>query len=490
MNYKDTKLIQFLSSFSKEEFDEFDKFLKSPFFKKGRDPHPLLKILYKHKDDLSSEDLSEKQIFGELYPDSDHKDKNTKALFRNMSSSLLKAVEEFLYISNLKKNNVLKNRLLLNEILERNLTKHYKQYLEQAEKDIKDKEEFYGFDTIEKYHLERLNSRFHSVTLDMEKYFRHGFYAFEHLSYIYWFELINSAKLQMFSADNLNIKFKNDIIENAMNAVDMNKIIDSFKGTVYHTYLYFYYNLYMHLKDINNMKYYENAKKIFFDNKSEISPYDKIYFYTDLLSVFNFGVSNNAHLKRDELNLIKACLEDRAYKVSDSDFMHPNFYRNTVICADYLKEHEWADSFIEKYHKELKPEFRENMKFYGKALIYYGKGDYEEALNYISKVKYEMVYFKTDVKTLMLRLFYELKLYDQAFSMIDTLKHHIKKSSLMDDDKRNAFLKYLNYYLKLLKLQTPDRSGRKNEAAILIKQISNEKHMFQTQWLIQKLKEI
>ena len=47
-NKKDTKLIAFLKTFTKPELSEFEKFLKSPYFKKERDPLPLFNFLKKH----------------------------------------------------------------------------------------------------------------------------------------------------------------------------------------------------------------------------------------------------------------------------------------------------------------------------------------------------------------------------------------------------------------------------------------------------------
>ncbi len=490
MKYKDTKLIQFLSTFSKEELAEFEKYLTSPFFKKGRDPLPLFKILTHNHSKLTSDDLNEEKVFMKLYPGSNYSDKNSHALFRNVSSSLLKAVEEFIYISRLKENKVLKNRIILNEIIERNLTRHYLQYLGSAYETLEQDEIKSGNNELEKYHLERLNSRFYSVVLDMGKYFVHGSKSFEHLSFHFLTELINSAKAEIYGLDNLMIKKTEAIPERIINSIDLNKIIDIFKGKGYYIHLYFYFNMYLFYKD-SKKEFYDKAHDIFFENKNKISRTDKCAFYADLMSIYFTGVSANVkEEKRKLFGLIKSCIEDKAYKISDEDFMHPNFYRNALLCADYLKEYDWAGIFIHDYTSELKPEFRLNMKYYSQALVNYGKGNYEESLSDIGKVKYEMVYFKTDVKILMLRLFYELKLYDQAYSMVDALKHHTKISDIMDSEKRKAFLKYLNYYLKLLKLSSLESKSSNYEAGILKKEISKDKKVYQNVWLIEKLEEM
>lgn len=490
MKYKDTKLIQFLCTFSKEELNNFEKYLNSPYFKKGRDPLPLFKVLTDDLSKLTADELNEENVFGKIYPGSSYKDKNSHALFRNASSSLLKAVEDFIYISKLKEDKVLRSRIILSEIIERNLTRHYPQYLKPAYEALEEYEIKSGSNELEIYHLERLNSRFYSVMLDMEKYFVHGAKAFEHLSFHFFTELINSAKADFYGMDNLMIKNSERIPEQILNSINLEKIINIFREKDYYTQLYFCFNMYLFHRE-NKKEFYVNAYDIFFKNKNKICRADRCAFYADLMSIHFTG--NSPNVKEEKLKLfelIKSCLDDNAFKISDEDFMHPNFYRNALLCADYLKEFDWAEKFISHYTAELKPEFRQNMKHYSLALINYGKGKYEESLDYIGKVKYEMVFFKTDVKILMLRLFYELKLYDQAHSMVDALKHHTRISEIMDADKRESFMKYLNYYLKLLKISSLESRISKKEAGILKKELSQDKKVYQNLWLIEKLDEM
>jgi len=55
------KLIQLLSSFTKEEFKEFEKFILSPYFNSSRNLHPLYLALKKYYPNLS--DLKSRENF-------------------------------------------------------------------------------------------------------------------------------------------------------------------------------------------------------------------------------------------------------------------------------------------------------------------------------------------------------------------------------------------------------------------------------------------
>lgn len=79
------------------------------------------------------------------------------------------------------------------------------------------------------------------------------------------------------------------------------------------------------------------------------------------------------------------------------------------------------------------------MKNYSKALVLYGNGKYEDSLEYISKVKYDLAHFKLDVKILMLKIFYELKLVEQAHSLTDTFRYFIKSSTKMREKIKESY---------------------------------------------------
>ncbi len=491
MKYKDTKLISFLQTFSKDELDDFEKFLSQQYFRQRRDPLPLFKILMKFQSEFSNDDFNEEKVFVMLYPGTSFSSLNSKNIFRSLSSYLLKALEDFLYISKLKENKVLKNRILLKEILERNLSKHYGQYLEKAYEVLKEDEKIFGFDILEKFHIERLNSRYYASVLDMKNYFSHSFKSLELISSHFWLDLISSAKLMLLGHDNMNIRPGNDVLNKLLNSVEMDKILKIYEGTEYYIYLYFNYNVYKCIENYRDLKYYENAKKIFFDNRTKISNHDKNYFYADLISILLVGSEGRfIEMKKELFSILQNCLEEKAYKLSDNDFMHPNFYRNCILCAEYIKEFDWADDFIEKYSGELNPEFRDNMKNYSRALINYSRGDYDKSLEYISRIKYDHAFFKTDIKTLTLRIYYELNLHEQAIYMADTFRHHIKISPHLNENIRKASLNFISYYLKLFKLKMSNGKSRKKDAGLLISQIKKEKDLIQVGWLIEKLDKI
>ncbi|MEZ4691813.1 MAG: hypothetical protein R3A12_17295 [Ignavibacteria bacterium] len=79
-----------------------------------------------------------------MYTDSDFGDRKSKDILKTLSSSLLKMAEEFMVISNLRKNKVLRNRTMLEELLDRDLVKYFIKYRDIADEVLNMKGELSG----------------------------------------------------------------------------------------------------------------------------------------------------------------------------------------------------------------------------------------------------------------------------------------------------------------------------------------------------------
>lgn len=491
MEYKDTKLIVFLRTLTKDEMNELEKFLASPYLIKGRDPLPLFRILKKHYPGFTQKDFSEEAVLKELIPGAGRDNRNALNTLRSLSSYLLKAVEDFMCVSETRNSMTLRNRTLLAQLLDRNLIKSYPQYLKDAYKDLHELESRKGPDNLERYHLEKLNSRYSYTTMEMEDYFSHNSEYVKNLSAQFWIDLLANAKSRILGKDNHNIIMKNSFIEDLLARIDLDSIITLYENTGNEFYLKFHYRLYRFLSSGSDMESFHIARDLFLRSRKQLSANELVYYYSELLNMYQTRfIPVNPVTKKEMLELFRSCLADRAYKISDEDFMHPLFYRNVILCADYLQECEWAYEFIDKYSAELRPELRDNLSLYSRALIDYRLGKYEESLSNIAKVKYDLVAFKSDVKTLMLRIFYELKLEDQAAAVADSARHYIKTAKEFNDYFRTGYRNFLNFYMKILKLRVSDARSKSADAKVLGKEMDAEKNLIQRKWLMEKIEEM
>lgn len=486
MKYNETKLILFLKTFSVNELEEFEKFIDSPYFKKGRDLLPFYKVLIKFHPDFNENEFFEEKIYNELYPVTGFGDKSSKNMLKTLSSSLLKMAEEFLIIENFRKNQLLKNRTLLEELLDRNLTKFYEQYSKTAFDELDEAGDLSGQNTLERYFLIWNNSRYYSILSDAKNYFEQSVSSGEIISSFYLVNILRIAKLKQHFEYDLNLKTEIDVLDKILEWIDIEKILKFYKGTPHYIFIGFNYYTYMCSINGNDYNYYILAKNIFLENRYQLSRTEMMNFYSDLINILNMSYSplKITTDKNEILNMIKYCLEDKAYKKSDEEYMPPVFYRNVILNSIHFKEYNYADDFVKKYTNDLDPKFRENIKYFTRAWISFARKDLETALENISLVKYDLVNFKIDVKVLSLKIFYELDMTEQAYSMVDTFRHYLNSYKELTADLKTTYSNFIKYYLKTLKI----RENKKFSDAFLIKkELQNEKLISQGNWLIEKL---
>ncbi len=66
-------LYKLLATFSDDEWKEFEKFVASPYFNKGRNFGSIMKLLRKHRPEFSSKELFKENLYKKLYPGKEYK---------------------------------------------------------------------------------------------------------------------------------------------------------------------------------------------------------------------------------------------------------------------------------------------------------------------------------------------------------------------------------------------------------------------------------
>jgi len=164
MEIQDSKLIILLKSFTKAEFEKFEKFVKSPFFNSSEQLVSFFEILKKDHPDYKV--LTKEKIFDHFYPKEGYKDKKIRDLF----SRMLEIAQSFLAQLEFEKNESTKSFYILNQLLERKLERHFKSRYKETEKNLSactiiDEEYFISEYTKLKLNREQLNS-FKNVSLE------------------------------------------------------------------------------------------------------------------------------------------------------------------------------------------------------------------------------------------------------------------------------------------------------------------------------------
>lgn len=174
------------------------------------------------------------------------------------------------------------------------------------------------------------------------------------------------------------------------------------------------------------------------------------------------------------------------------DFLCPEQYiatgkfSNIVTLGCHFQEFEWTKSFIETYKTKLFPEHRENIYHLKLGTLYFHQKEFETAHKNLIQVKFSDVYYTTDVRSLLLRIYYETEQYFALEQALDSFKDFIRRQKRLDTRFKKSYLRFVSILLKLTKYQLKYGKNKKRKISILEK-VQSYEAVFHKAWLIEKI---
>ncbi len=482
-NLGNNNLIILLKTLSDNEWKEFEKFVQSPFFNKGRNYMPFLSIFKKFRPDFDSDKLNRKEVYKKLYPGKEYKE----SVMKSMLSRLNDIAEEFIFQISIEKNDILlKERFLLNEISKRGLKN-------QAEKIIRETDKFISLKKTGildfvwgKDYVNEVLNHYHNFNERTKKTeFAFKYQLLNIYSFISEF-LINEAFLhsqKIFWPKEHNTK---DLIR-LFDSFDFKGILDPLKKIDEYAFdvLNLFYLLRMSSKYPDNDSYYFELKDRFFEKIDKIDLYFKKYFL-NALTIISSGktIEGKEEFRRESFNLRKKIYDENLNIFSEEHYLKNGDFRTAFIEALNINEVNWAKEFSEKYLNMLQPEYKEDIGNYCKARLSYMDGNYDEALQFAMKVNINQITYKLDMKNLISKIYFDTGSVESLISLLNTYYQLINNSKSRNKNFLTRHLNFVKYLRQLLniKLINPDKAG----LHVLYENIK-KKNVTSKSWLLEKI---
>ena len=480
---KKSKLVEILGTYSPSEIKTFEKFIASPYFSRGRDVSGLYSYLKSYYPGFESKFIKKETVFFSLFPGEEYNEKKLK----NLSFELAQLAEQFLISESLKKNYTEKAMLLAIEYKDRNKGKLFFNTLKIIEDKIAKK----LFDSFDAFSMEEkilwLKQEYYIGINDYKEVIslkgKHTEYTM--LSFLIKFlralrdkEIVNSGY-----PGEMNTTLLDCLAE----GFDIEKTIKLLKKEKFRFVwlIELYYLAYTSSKELDNEKAYFSFRKLYKENIGNFSKREKYYILSDFLSFCvrnqNRGKSN---YQSEEMTLYKEMVRQDAFCASEDDHLNIVLFRNILFMALSLDEDKWFEENRSIIVNRLRPELKENAEYYAIAHLEYEKGNYEKALENINKVKYDVFLYKIDVKNLLLKIFFELKQYDQAFSLVDAYKHFLKSNKELSHEYKEQFLNFIIMYNKILRTISQNKPENQD---FLLSELKSIKTISNRDWLTEKI---
>jgi len=481
----DSRLIQTLKSFSKDEFKQFEKFVASPFFNNGRNYNPFLNELKKHYPSFENrkDSLKPESIYKKIYPGKNF----NKQVMWNLVSQLEKLAMEFLLQTAMNNSKPKRFVMMFDELSKRNLDKQIFKEIESAEKYVSSLK--YGIDYFNTKWILEINKAgyWHLVQGRQDKSYDGTVKSTEYLLLNFLAELsIQVSDLQI-----LNIMYnRGDELNSAIEFVkslDFKKLVETAKKNKnkYAPVVNFYYNKIMCAIDEDEEIYFFEMKKYFDDN---YKLFDKEEQSNSVVSLANYC----AHKMRlGDKKFLKILFEINKFRLKNEIGAFQNgkinkaLYNQIIRNALSLDEIKWSEWFIKEYTPKLRKQHQKTMSALAMGYICYAKKDYGSSLEFLNKVEFIDIRDKLHVRILSAKAYYELNSSELLFFYIDSSKHFIGNNAAIENKTKEAYMKFFNYLRKLLSLkETHDKNKLRDlKTDLELDKILRQRHK---RWLLEK----
>lgn len=488
---KDFRLIELLKTFSPEEFKDFEKFISSPYFSKGRDVMPLFKLLKKYYPDFNSDRLTKEGIYEELYQGKKYDEVKAGSLLRTIISDLYKLCKDYLIILELKSDDMRKKYYLLNQLRKRKNYRGFEKEFQNIDydSDIVGKGSVNHF--LEKYFLTIVYRDYTLEKDEFERSFEANLHSGEMLALaalINVFKFEDEKKL----AIAYNLKVRENFLDFIANNLDSEKITDLMKdsGNSLYPYLHVNFMMYMMNKDFENDRHFPVMKNILNENRNLFGSSEIYILWNMMLSYCNHKqMTGNNNFSKYIHEIEKKMVNEGIHRKSPDEDFHIILFRNILISATRQEEYEWAEEFIEKYSSQLNIEHRENMRYYSMAYLSLAKKEFDKALEHIVKIKYDLFIFKIDMKLVMMKIYFELGYEEQLYSMMETTRQYLKNTKDIYESLKKFYYNFIKYLKELMNIKF-GKNVRRDDIEILKKMIADEKFVSNHEWLMKKVSEV
>lgn len=261
-----------------------------------------------------------------------------------------------------------------------------------------------------------------------------------------------------------------------------------------------YYRL---LKLLNNGKTedYFSFKDLLFSSLQEFDKNELRQFFA-FMSNYCQKMTNegNSEFFEERFTIFKTGLDLGCWTTSIY-FSHHQFVQIIYVSLQ-LNKLDWTEQFISNYKDKLPPHVAENTLLFCQSRLAFSQGKYDQAQDYLRKINHlEDFYWKLEVKTLLLRIYYDNG--DLSFENFDIHPIHNELEALRVNALRGSGtkmaeqsrIKFSNFSLILKKILIIKRNRifkkiKQEEIEKLETEFLNTKPIIGWHWLVEKIDEL
>ncbi len=466
---KKTLILEGLGGLNRKERQSFLRFIHSPYFNRREDLVRLVDFLL-GDEDIKMEELSKKDVFHALYPDSPYDDQKIRLLL----SYLQKKLETFLTIEELKQSEGEKAWLMLSAMQKRNLPRNYARKLNYFEHRLGQQERRDGDYYYEKYRVELVD--LDTAAISRGKKSINYKSLTDSLDSFYLSAKLSHACTALMYQSVVDQGYQFPLLDDVLKIASQEKFSQVPAVSIY----------YLFIKVMNGGEEVDFAKlkNTLFEHRNVLSSQEFQNIYT---MVLNFYVQR---INRHELEFVPEALSfykkgiDLGLLLENGYF--PRFkYSNIVALALQEGETDWVAGFIEKYRNLLRKKVRMETYSLNRARLEYALKNYDRSLEFIEKVNYDELVYAITARILKIKIYWETNELALLDHQLHSLKYFLTRKKVVGYHYKN-WTNVIKYIKKLANVNPFDNETVEN----LKMKIQSEEILTEKRWLLEQLDEL
>ena len=491
LNYK---AIHILKTFSKDDVKQFKNFLNSPFFNTSNTLTRLYNSLIVFYPCFNSKFLSEEKLFKKVNPGRNF----NKSTIKNLFADLAAASEKYFMHINFRNREIESYDFLRDEMFKRHLEKYLYDNIKKSELLLEKEINHDGNYFLNRMRLltDKLNYQIINQPRANNSIISSNVDLFEerakYITYYFVKEMIREYDNILTMGKTFRIDSEKSFVHKLFGKVNFEDLLNFLvqnstnkkTGGIFEVYQ----SLLLAFSRFENEKHYYRYKKLLSQN-IKYCGVNEIRFHTGRLiryCINKCAIDNSREKFEKELfSVYIFVLSNKFYKSSISSFMPVELYRTILQFGLKMKKYKWIYEFINEYKSTLHPDRRKNMYNYSCAKYFFHRGRYGEAMKSFHKVELNHFMLKLDLKNLMLMTFYELNMYENAISLIDTYNHFLSNDKTLSTLEKRKHKNFVNIVQKMIAYKTFSNPIIKFD---IEKGLEND--LPEKEWVIEKMVEL
>jgi len=486
-----TKAIEIIKTLTEAERKNFGQFLNSPYFNSNKNLTKLYTLIHKNLHNINSEKITEEFFYSKLYPAK----KFSYGIMKNLMSDLSGFAEKFLIINSVNTGieSVSQKLVLLKEYDKRNLDSYFLRSYDKLEKfleGIKVHEDYFR----DYFAADEVLRNFYLNRSSVNEYASAALKGTENTFLLLISVLSDEFIIKLSVEHGANRKPYYDIIKEFISRIDLNALVSSVENSD----LKNKEEILIKLKTISLFVDSESSKEVYFQLKDAIfrnyRKYTNLMLYTMIVNTIlqyaeNRSSTGSPEFFEEKYRVLKKMFSLVKFNSEGVGHVYLSVYLDVVLTGIKLGELDYAAAFAGKFRKDVDTSVQEVAYNLAAAYIHAAKEEYELCLEKLSKVGQTDHHIKLRTKFLYLKCYFELNMFEQGLSMVDSFRKFISDTNELHSDFRKILRDSCKSYYELFRLSaSPElytiEKIEKHENFIRNSKISSK------QWHLKKLEDL